>query len=47
MTATAPNHKIDLGRNAKRFREMIGTKRDALTYDLNDDCNLQKIPLLE
>ncbi|MCV9933307.1 hypothetical protein OIU80_13535 [Flavobacterium sp. LS1R47] len=47
MTATAPNHKIDPGRNTKRFREMKGIKQDALTYVLNDDCNLQKIPLLE
>ena len=36
MSATKTN-KIDVGRNVKRFREMLGIKQDALAADLGDD----------
>jgi transcriptional regulator with XRE-family HTH domain len=41
------NSKIHEGRNVKRFREMLGIKQDALAYELGEDWNQQKIPLLE
>lgn len=42
-----PNKKIHQGRNIKRFREMLGIKQDALTYELGEDWNQKKISLLE
>lgn len=39
--------KIHQGRNVKRFREMLGIKREALALDLGDDWNQKKISLLE
>jgi len=39
--------KNTLGPQYKEFREMLSIKRDALTIDLEDDWNQQKISLLE
>ncbi|WP_291143129.1 XRE family transcriptional regulator [Flavobacterium sp. UBA7680] len=39
--------KIHQGRNVKRFREMLNIKQEALAYDLGEDWNQKKIPLLE
>ncbi|MCP1994627.1 helix-turn-helix transcriptional regulator [Flavobacterium sp. HSC-61S13] len=47
MTQSNTNHKIQQGRNIKRFREMLGIKQDALAFELGDDWNQQKISLLE
>jgi len=41
------NKKIHLGRNIKRFREMLGIKQEALAFELGDDWNQKKISLLE
>lgn len=41
------NSKIHQGRNIKRFREMLGIKRDALAWELGEDWNQQRISLLE
>lgn len=41
------NKKIHQGRNIKRFREMLGIKQKALAFDLGEDWNQKKIPLLE
>ncbi len=41
------NKKIHQGRNIKRFREMLGIKQEALTFDLGEDWNQKKISLLE
>ncbi len=42
-----PNKKIYQGRNIKRFCEMLGTKQDALAFELDEDWNQKKISLLE
>ncbi|HBV16809.1 helix-turn-helix domain-containing protein [Chryseobacterium carnipullorum] len=41
------NKKIHQGRNIKRFREMLGIKREALAFELGEDWNQKKISLLE
>lgn len=39
--------KIHQGRNIKRFREMLGIKREALAFDLGEEWNQKKISILE
>lgn len=39
--------KVHEGRDVKRFREMLGIKQDALTYELGEGWDQQKISLLE
>ena len=34
-------------RNAKRFREMLGIKQEALTIELGEDWNQKKVSMLE
>ena len=41
------NEKIHMGRNVKRFREMLGLKQEGLAYELGDDWNQQRISALE
>jgi DNA-binding XRE family transcriptional regulator len=41
------NEKIHMGRNVKRFREMLGLKQEGLAYELGDDWNQKKISALE
>ncbi|MDB5275802.1 MAG: transcriptional regulator [Ferruginibacter sp.] len=36
-----------MGRNVKRFREMLGIKQEGLAYQLGDDWNQQRISALE
>lgn len=38
---------IHQGRNIKRFREMLGLKQEALSFELGNDWNQKKISLLE
>ena len=47
MTTTTPKHRVHEGRNVKRFREMLGIKKDALAADLGHDWNQQRVSLLE
>jgi len=44
---TATNEKIHLGRNIKRFREMLGIKQEAFATELGEDWNQKKVSLLE
>ena len=44
---TATNEKIHLGRNVKRFREMLGIKQEAFATELGEDWNQKKVSLLE
>jgi len=38
---------IHMGRNIKRFREMLGVKQEGLALELGDEWNQRKISLLE
>ena len=42
-----PTENIHHGHNIKRFREMMGLKKDALAVELGYDGNQQKVSLLE
>jgi len=44
---TTTNEKIHLGRNIKRFREMLGIKQEAFATELGEDWNQKKVSLLE
>src|SRR5258708_23663238 len=44
---TGTNEKIHMGRNVKRFREMMSIKQEALAAELGDDWNQKKVSLLE
>ena len=39
--------KIHMGRNVKRFREMLSIKQEAFAAELGDDWNQKKVSLLE
>jgi len=41
------NKKVHLGKNIKRFREMLGVKQEVMAIDLGDQWNQQKVSLLE
>jgi transcriptional regulator with XRE-family HTH domain len=41
------DNKVHMGRNVKRFREMLGIKQEALAYELGAEWNQKKISLLE
>lgn len=41
------NEKIHMGKNVKRFREMMGLKQEGLAYELGDDWNQKKVSVLE
>ena len=47
MQSTERNDTIHMGRNIKRFREMMGIKQEALALELGDDWNQKKISLME
>jgi transcriptional regulator with XRE-family HTH domain len=38
---------IHMGRNIKRFREMLGIKQEGMALELGEDWNQRKISLLE
>ncbi|PZF70787.1 helix-turn-helix domain-containing protein [Taibaiella soli] len=40
-------HRIHVGRNIKRFREMLGIKQESLAFDLGDDWTQKKVSQLE
>jgi transcriptional regulator with XRE-family HTH domain len=44
---TGTNEKIHMGRNVKRFREMMGIKQEAFATELGEDWNQKKVSLLE
>src|SRR5258708_15228709 len=44
---TGTNEKIHMGRNVKRFREMLSIKQEAFATELGDDWNQKKVSLLE
>ena len=44
---TGTNEKIHMGRNVKRFREMLGIKQEAFATELGEDWNQKKVSLLE
>ena len=44
---TGTNEKIHMGRNIKRFREMLGIKQEAFATELGEDWNQKKVSLLE
>src|SRR5258708_26041162 len=44
---TGTNEKIHMGRNVKRFREMLSIKQEAFAAELGDDWNQKKVSLLE
>ena len=44
---TGTNEKIHMGRNIKRFREMMGIKQEAFATELGEDWNQKKVSLLE
>ena len=44
---TGTNEKIHIGRNIKRFREMLGIKQEAFATELGEDWNQKKVSLLE
>src|SRR5258708_32628499 len=44
---TGTNEKIHMGRNVKRFREMMSIKQEALAAELGDDWNQKKVSMLE
>ena len=46
-TPKETNETIHMGRNVKRFREMLGLKQEGLAYELGDDWNQKKISALE
>jgi transcriptional regulator with XRE-family HTH domain len=47
INTNEPHQKIHMGRNVKRFREMLGLKQEGLAYELGDDWSQKKISLIE
>ena len=47
MQSTDSNERIHMGRNVKRFREMLGIKQEALAFELGNDWNQKKISMIE
>ena len=47
MATTGNSDTIHMGRNIKRFREMLGIKQEALAYEMGDERNQKKVSLLE
>lgn len=46
-TITDRPNKIHIGRNIKRFREIIGIKQEALAIELGEEWNQKRISMLE
>ena len=47
INTNEPHQKIHMGRNVKRFREMLGLKQEGLAYELGDDWSQKTISLIE
>ena len=46
-TITDRPNKIHLGRNIKRFREIIGVKQEALALEMGEEWNQKRISMME
>lgn len=46
-TTTELPNKIHIGRNIKRFREILGVKQEALAIELGEDWNQKRISMME